>query len=95
MKNFQMKLVSFLIYAYLNNASVTENSSTSGSGLQSNQTVSSSSNLIDVELTNFFKSSTKQISIFYQLGLSFHSNVENFLVEFIEKYAVKLKQIEV
>lgn len=92
MNNFQQKLVSFLIYAYLNNSSIGESSTTSG-GVQ---TTTSNVNLIDAELNVFLASSADRINIFNELQLrSRDLNIENFLTEFIKKYAARLKQITV
>ena len=92
MNNFQQKLVSFLIYAYLNNSSIGESSTTAG-GMQ---VTSSNVNLIDTELNIFLATSVEKITIFSQLHLKNHDlNIENFLTEFIKKYATRLKQITV
>lgn len=92
MNSFQQKLVSFLIYAYLNNSSIGESSTTSG-GVQ---TTTSYINLVDAELNVFLTSSVDKISIFNELQLRNRDlNIENFLTEFIKKYAARLKQITV
>lgn len=92
MSNFQQKLVSFLVYAYLNSSSIAESSTTSG-GVQ---TTTSNLNLIDAELNIFLASSVEKIGIFNELQMTNHDfNIENFLTEFIKKYAMRLKQITV
>ncbi len=90
MTNFQLKLVSFLIYAYLNTSSgsVGENNSVGGSA-------SANVSLVDLELNSYMASCVKKIVIFNEMNLRHDSTLENFLIEFIAKYSQRLKETQV
>lgn len=92
MSNFEFKVVSFLIYAYLNNASVNDDNDSVSS--ISNKKSNNATNLIDIELNNFLANSSEKILIFNELNLRNDATLENFIIDFIQKYAVRLKQTE-
>lgn len=86
-----MKLVAFLIFAYINNSSVADNSTSAPQPNKSN----SNGNLMDIELNIFIQSSITKITVFNELNLKNSSNLENLINEFIKGYAIRLKQSEV
>lgn len=90
MTNFQAKLVNFLIFAYLHNANLNRNDLSI-----ENRETADKANLANAELNNFLRLATNKILIFNELRLEFDSNTELFVIEFINRYALKIKQTEV
>ncbi len=88
MSNFQLKLVNFIIYGYLNNSS-------SSNSDNSSATASSTTSLFESELSNFLTCCVKKIVIFKEMKLENNSTVENFLVDFISRYSQRLNEIQV
>ena len=84
--NFQVKLVSFLVLAYLNNTNPNQQSE-----FNAQKTTSSSAEL---ELNAYLKNSIDKVAIFAELNLNTNSSVENFLVDFINRYANRLKEMQ-
>ena len=91
MGNFETRLVGFLIYAYINNSSVADNSSINA---QSNK-LNSNGSIVDFELNIIMENSITKITAFNELCLKNSSNLENLINDFIKGYAIRLKKTEV
>jgi len=89
MQNFQAKLVNFLIFAYLYNANVNKNDSSEASG------GSRETNLADSETKIFVRLANDKILVFKELGLRSDDNIEQFVINFIAKYSIRIKNIQV
>jgi hypothetical protein len=89
MQNFQAKLVNFLIFAYLYNANVNKNDSSEASG------GSRETNLADSETKIFVRLANDKILVFKELGLRSDDNIEQFVINFIAKYSIRIKKIQV
>lgn len=89
MPSFQAKLINFMIFAYLYNANINK------SDLSLESEAADKTDLANTELKIFLKLITIKIQIFDDLKIKFDSNIEQFIIDFISKYAQKIKLTEV
>jgi hypothetical protein len=93
MQNFQAKLVNFLIFAYLYNTNVNKNDSNETNGTSREAT--DKTNLADSETKIFVRLANEKILVFKELGLRSDDNIEQFVINFIAKYSIRIKNIQV
>lgn len=89
LNNFQLKIVNLIIFAFINSSS-TPSGSNDFFDLKDSKTPQS-----EIVLGSLINECVNKIDIFKDLNLKFNSDIENFLVDFISRYAQKLKNIQV
>ena len=91
--NFDQKVVCFIIFAYLNigtpNSSSKEVSDINGL----NKCITS--NHVERELQSLVKISIEKVKVFSELNVVFNSNIEELLVNFLKKFSLNYKNIDV
>ena len=87
MVNFQAKVINFLVFAYLH---IEKNDLNVGKRETSDKV-----NLANKELNDFLRLSTEKILIFNELNIEFDKNIELFVIDFIGRYALKIKDTKV
>lgn len=89
LSNFQHKLVNLIIFGFINSTS-SQSGPKDFFDLKDSNTPPS-----ERLLANLINSCLNKLEIFKDLNLKLNSDVENFLIDFISKYAQKLKSIQV
>ena len=89
-QNFQFKLINLLVYAYLSSGSNQVDAEKNDAIMENKSSTS-----IDRELESYLSLLFKRVAIFEELKLKDSSNLEKFLEEFIVKFSLRLKQIQV
>jgi hypothetical protein len=88
-KNFDQKLVNFIIFAFIM-------INTSNTSVKQTETLDKTKETnIENEMTKFLTNCLQKIQLFQNLGIKFNYNCERVLIDFINKYSFKIKNIEV
>lgn len=93
MANFDQKVVCFIVFAYLNTGCTTSNSkeTNDSNGFNTNTTNSH----VERELQTLVKISIEKVKVFSALNVLFNANIEEFLGNFLKKFSLNYKNIQV
>ncbi|CAF0881111.1 unnamed protein product [Brachionus calyciflorus] len=86
--NFQAKLINLLIFSFINSTSTPSGSKDIFEQKDSNTSQT------ERELCQFVNLTQNKINIFNELNLKFSTNIEQYLIDFLSKYALKLKNTQ-